>query len=387
MRVEYKWNQSVELDVENCCSPWYSLRLYAEAGGMCSPCCKYCPPNSAFPSPLMDAESIKTAWNCQGMRQVRREIGGGGPYSDICENQCNHTGFFLRDGVEYEELFRKGMLTLSHTQKENAKLAFTEYHQRKEFMTSLPLHYYIRLGWMCNSRCIMCNNLEMRQAFPEKLGFDWLVAQEKYFEKALRVTLIGGDPIVDDEHVRFVKWLLNTPSLENLAITVTTNGQQLDCFSDEELSRFASLVISLDSYGEYYDRIRVGCSWERVSENIDRYYSAKRNFGNYSPLFEYPLWLVCTVTQTGLPGLPEMTKWVAKRRYPIFFSNVYPLWKREVMHESLEGDLDRLEREGIWEDALTQCIATLEGQEMYASSREQLDAIREGVRRKFAQRT
>lgn len=376
---------SDHLEFSECYAPWYAMRLFPEKDGMVGPCCHFCPPSAAFLAPLKDERSIADAWNSEQFQTLRKDIANNTPRAQPCIEHCFQSHASRHDGNEYEQLWRDGKLKLAGVQRENVILAFAEYAERKHILTALPIHYYIRYGWNCNVNCIMCNHAEMQRSLPEEINIEWLKMQEEYFRRAILISLIGGEPLAG-KYLDMTRWFLSHESFEQTAFFLITNGVNLDKLSLREVDKLSGVKVSIDSSDRYYEMVRVGSSWNRVSKNVESFVKRKREHVSGNGLIQYPVKIDCTMTNTGLPGIPNLIRWVVDLGCMLRFHQIKVMWQKPVMHESLENVDELVRRNPNWRDILLECIEIAEQKSKHFFGAHQLRELLENLDKAIAER-
>lgn len=363
----------MDISFHNCSKPWSTMYIFYENGGGNSPCCHLCPPNGQFPMLTASKISMRDAWNSNEFRKIRRDIASGVPVDAACLTTCSY--LIRKPAQNISKRVCPSYDNLDQEQQDNMDAANKAFANREEIAASMPLFYSIRFGWKCNMDCIICNHSFMEEHFPGTLDVDWLIAQEEAFRRALRIEVIGGEPFVIDSCLRFMKWVLNNPVLENVALLPITNGLYLDRFNRDELDRLAGIIVSMDSYGKYYKAIRRGGSWDKVSRNVDMYLERRSKNKKVYPANPTPVSISCTITHTGMPGLPDLVRWGVERGCVFQFRFAAP---RAGMDTSCEcPDLNPAPcKDGAWEDIFDECAAALGDEPLWAMSRRQLAGLR-----------
>jgi sulfatase maturation enzyme AslB (radical SAM superfamily) len=163
----------------------------------------------------------------------------------------------------------------------------------------------------------MCNHETLHAEFDNcEMDFSWLARQENAFKQATIVTVTGGEPLIIKSGRRFISWFLQNEKFMDVELHICTNGLVLDNFIPLFKDRNVGLEISLDGYGESYERIRVGSSWQRVANNIDTFLAMnKERRPNHLSVRIH-----CTIMRTGLTSLPALTEWAVQRGVGMHFA-------------------------------------------------------------------
>jgi MoaA/NifB/PqqE/SkfB family radical SAM enzyme len=139
---------------------------------------------------------------------------------------------------------------------------------------SFPLVLQLQTQSFCNGRCIICpySSIEskLEQGFMEWSLFEKIVGE---LRSAPQLSMVGfasqNEPLLDK---RLFEWIKHIKSIyPDKSCMITTNGEQLDRFSAEEIKQSGvdRIVISLNAYSkEMYEKINVGLDFDKVMKNI-----------------------------------------------------------------------------------------------------------------------
>lgn len=152
-----------------------------------------------------------------------------------------------------------------------------------------PLNIYrldISLGSKCNSKCMTCHpfasslwNAEWEYIHGGKLqnnrvtSYEELEALANSFPNVRSIGFLGGEPTIIDEHLSFLKLLIDKGRSKNITIGYVTN---LIGLSDELIELWKNfkevhVAVSIDGYKEVNDYIRYPVTWPKVEKNLRRY--------------------------------------------------------------------------------------------------------------------
>lgn len=242
--------------------------------------------------------------------------------------------FFNSDVMEQlREDFTKGKIT-EHVQNYCKRCLITEaqsgHSKRIAEMKKHPRTYEtgkfnsIKLklfGNFCNLKCVMCAPLQSSKwaaeimehgplvieddDLPEKASEDiagataWPIRdfpanncmispfaemdQEKFYSdmeyiipRLKTMEFTGGEPLINQDILKFVKWIITRGWSKKLRLKFVTNGT---CFAKDLtfLSKFKSVKfsISVDGIGEKDEYLRSGTKFDQLKDNIVRYQKIK----------------------------------------------------------------------------------------------------------------
>jgi sulfatase maturation enzyme AslB (radical SAM superfamily) len=140
-----------------------------------------------------------------------------------------------------------------------------------------PIRYYdLRLGNLCNSRCIICNenNSSMWGKVIDwsggKLETPYLKELIENAEHIDRIYLTGGEPMVSKNHWQLLDLLIEKGYSKNINLDYNSNGVLMKKEFLEKWKHFKNVGIgfSIDGIGEVYEKIRYPSKWESVAKNL-----------------------------------------------------------------------------------------------------------------------
>jgi hypothetical protein len=244
-----------------CVTPWYELNVMYNRRVGC--CCYYNGYVTAWdnkrPRDLFDY------WNGDLIQRIRQEVADGRP-----DTGCAECGFyrFKPGGAIYAPSFFDMPADVTESQRENWQKAQASYQERRIVVDHTPLRFYFNFGVACNIACIMCGQTAERHD-KTTLDPDILWHWRAHFEKAERLSLIGGEPLALAESLRFIRKVIADPGLSAVELDLYSNGVTLDRHLDMlSAKEKVSICVSLDGVGPAYEKIRAGSEWSRVERNL-----------------------------------------------------------------------------------------------------------------------
>ena len=410
----------------NCSNPWTQMILcpsYSATGDDCaSPCCHFRSPLIQEASRLLvnvsKEDSIGDVWNSPLFTGLRGNIAQNNPVFEPCkkcfaveangngvireptvfsdescvenfiENRYSHPDSlplasrmrFAGINPEYIITDKSFFNALSLSQQKNMHAAQRSLENRDVRLDSMPLSYLMRFGYKCNLRCVMCNHEEMcdnriyNNREPGELDTGWLKTQEEYFAKSLIVTVTGGEPLFMKSSTQFILWFLQNEALGNTELRINTNAMLLERFIPQFDNANVTLTVSIDSYGERYEKIRIGSSWKTVTGNIDAFLKSKNEIAPHNRLVN----IYCTITRTGLPGIPNLVRWAMDRGLGMDFTLVEN-WNEAARAENLLETPERLADIPRWQRYFDEAIGLLEKNASDRYAAEHLTVLRDKV--------
>jgi organic radical activating enzyme len=138
----------------------------------------------------------------------------------------------------------------------------------------------------CNSKCMTCN-VDLSDFWEEENAVHFPNSRNKIinrvsinvdaahklidtFPNVRRISFIGGEPTISDEHIEFLKMLIARGTSNNIGLSYVTN---LTSITDELLElwekfRTIHLVASIDGLGKINEYIRYPFKWSKTETNL-----------------------------------------------------------------------------------------------------------------------
>jgi len=220
-------------------------------------------------------------WNSSDMKELRSDL-----FNGIQNHDCENCWKLEEQGKEslrlnYNNLFKK--YANFNNIMESANNNF--------ILKDDPITWDLRLGNLCNLKCVMCtstfsdkihqeiiNNKDLiDEVFPNKLAIDnstrdWTAGPtaDAFFnniKKTVRwLKLQGGEPLTNKN----IRTLIQSLNKNQTTLAITTNGTVLDKTLYDGLKQLDQIEfsISVEAIGPANDIIRYGSKWDQIKENI-----------------------------------------------------------------------------------------------------------------------
>ncbi len=258
----------------NCFDPWKGM-IVAFSGNIAVQCC-----HQMYSGQFWDQKEpldIMEYWNNDWFQNLRAIFNGNNLVNTQCE-RCAQGILGSNSSIEIP----KG---LNSFQLDNYRKAIKNFQGKESVVDHYPVDYLFDFGRACDLDCIMCTQKEVRGfSSKERLPSKRLEAQADVLSHASSIMFFGGEPLIIKESLKFLEFMVTDPRLNNVEISMVTNGMHLDKIMDLiRNSPRLNVIISLDSIGEAYEHIRRGANWGKVSRNIDALLMLKK---------DHPLWKV-----------------------------------------------------------------------------------------------
>jgi organic radical activating enzyme len=185
-------------------------------------------------------------------------------------------------------------------------------------------HLYLNTTNLCNFKCRMCNSLYsnswinddelLRQNGFKRPNYEDFAKNRndlKTFVQILlprlsklrMITVTGGEPFINNDLLDVFDILKDAGILQNLHLSITTNGSLL---TEQHLLRLheankVNINISIDGTGKLFEYMRSveQCSWGKINNVIEMIYDFKKEHNNFvfSPNASYQLYNMLNVRE------------------------------------------------------------------------------------------
>jgi len=182
------------------------------------------------------------------------------------------------------------------------------------------VQYDVRLGNLCNSKCIMCSDVYSSLHANGK-QHKWMdnFRDTKYYKDVrnkakdiVEIYLTGGEPFINKHHWDFIDYLIESGESEHIALIYNSNGSIMKQKFIDKWRKFKRVLVlfSVDCIGEVFEKIRPPLKWKEVEKNIiffdKQTYSQHTNIqGMFSP----------TVFSVNLLHMHEFGEWFLFRNF------------------------------------------------------------------------
>lgn len=274
-------------------------------------------------------DDFNDARNAPLLKEVRKTMLNGEWHAE-CE-RCRQEE---KNGI----LSARQMGNLDWKIKEEDAAAFTDEDGTMD-TTKQDIEYFdIRYGNFCNLKCRMCGPTDSHQWYDdfvelwgsntykdthEKIKlvknekgrwstdqYDWFKSSnmywhnfEKHTKRAKKLYIVGGEPLIIDEHMQSLERLVANGRAADIQIEYNTNltnvtPKILDLWKNFKEIRIGA---SIDGCNEVFDYQRTPARWSHVYENLKKIEA--RNDINFK------CWFAFTITPFNIFHFPEFMKW------------------------------------------------------------------------------
>jgi len=172
------------------------------------------------------------------------------------------------------------------------------YEKNKNIDRNRIYHLYMNFNNICNFKCRMCgpgfsnawipDYMQLEKEFqksvvPAKQQVDvdkFLYEYGPELSDIRQIWITGGEPFMDNSIFDFFKKLKNYCSLDNIIVTINTNGSKIDIEKIQNLNQLKKLHInvSVDSTDDYYTYMRgYNFTFSDLNYNLKQLMEINRN--------------------------------------------------------------------------------------------------------------
>ena len=282
-----------------CFDPWQGLVISYNRRSWVN-CCVYADISDVWRGDFPD---LQAAWNSPWFQRLRTKVASG----ELKGTGCKGCIMLRQQSVPQPYTPADG----TPIQIDNLALAAKHWKAGDAILKSAPAELFFTFTAACNLRCVMCSQEDIREyeKYPD-LCAEHLLTQEDVIEKALRVRVSGGEPLISRECVAFIQGFARNKRFRHTCLSIVSNGLLLNNVLDvlRQLEK-VELIISADGVGVAYEKVRRGGNWEKLKANIDAFLHLKQVLKKqrWGLSFNY------IVMRDTLPCLPEFLEFALAR--------------------------------------------------------------------------
>lgn len=122
-------------------------------------------------------------------------------------------------------------------------------------------------------------------------------------DKIRHIYLAGGEPLLIDQHYKFLEDCIEKGLSQKIVIEYNTNGTVVPERAIELWKQFKTvrLGVSIDGVGNHFEYQRYPAKWKSVERNLRRLNDLKAD--------NFNIWLACTVTVYNVFHIPDFIEW------------------------------------------------------------------------------
>lgn len=200
------------------------------------------------------------------------------------------------------------------------------------------------IGNLCNLRCRICSPEYSSQIAAEDIKTstavndvqkiktvlidnNWNKAQKSFWQeirennKLINFEFLGGEPLLLQENLKFMQYLIDTKKSHNCIFEFTTNGTQFnEIFNQSDKFKRLTVTISIDNVGSRFEYERKNAVWDQVEQNIEKFITSANSSNSLN------VGICITVSVLNVLYLPEVIDWLDKKKITHYYYNIlnYP---------------------------------------------------------------
>lgn len=236
--------------------------------------------------------SLSSIWNSKHYNQLRKDfIEGKKP------RECSYC-------FDEESMGKKSKrIKENEKEKDFIEVLVNEFQENGGRLDSLPKTIDLRLGNLCNLKCLSCNPLfssgiekEMKELWPEdffhKVEYKNLDYNNDWYQSATyrenidqmihaltSIYISGGEPIINPAMEEALKLAISKGRAINQCLRFNTNLHSLKPSFYKLLSNFkkVEVSVSLDAIGKELEVIRYPSNFNQIHENLEKLLKTEGN--------------------------------------------------------------------------------------------------------------
>ena len=251
---------------------------------------------ATYKDPSIKELDPKDRINLENLRKVRRELIDG-----VWPKACENCRVAESNGVQ-------SMRTIWNKELGHVDIPANEYIDPND-VRYLDLTFSTK----CNSKCMTCN-YSASDFWEDEYNYIWKTNEtvtdrvnikdeqaDKFvtqFPNVERISFIGGEPTISDEHVSYLRKLIETGRSNKIKISYVTNLTGVNEELVELWKHFKQVhvAVSVDGYGIVNEYIRYPFKWPKVESNIRKLFQMVVDSHNGVTETNFSVSLSCTVS-------------------------------------------------------------------------------------------
>jgi MoaA/NifB/PqqE/SkfB family radical SAM enzyme len=256
-----------------CMLPW--VHVHAWPDGTAYPCCLA---KANHPVGNFKKDSMKTVWNDEPMRRLRRNM-----LADLPSPECGDC--YEQEASGFASMRNNSNKGFGH------HIHIVDETDPDGVFSSMDFKYWdVRFSNICNLKCRSCGSifssrwydddvklwgkpLRARIQYAGQHALDIWEQMEPHLDSIEQIYFAGGEPLIMEEHNRILKTLIKRGRADKVRLIYNTNLTELKWKRESVIGlwkhfRFVCVAASLDDMGERAAVIRSGTDWPQVEQNI-----------------------------------------------------------------------------------------------------------------------
>jgi len=333
------------MELRECPQPWMEIQyIYS---GYVRTCCYHIHPGEKIEE--LSGASPSEVFNSGIFTDLRKIIAENTHQKGYCEEcyglKFRHASFFssIKEGI-------------GEKQRKNWEKALESFNNKEIVVDHYPVLSYFDFSLECNLRCFFCSQQHQREEFKGKrLDFEELKKNKDLFTSSAYLTIIGGEPLIIPDAVKFIKWVASEKDFDGTTLRIITNGTQIDRMMDtfEKLPRI-QMGVSLEAVGENYDKLRLGASWEHTKNNVLKFKERGEEKG-----YHWTIGFSMVFLKSTFYTLEELVRFCVENDIEFIVSPVFTVDDYTKEHEDVFNRPELLKDVPGWKDILENSIAMI----------------------------
>lgn len=370
-----------------CILPW--MHLFVSTTGTLRPCCVSKEFDHRY---KIQKEGIREFWNSTHMRELRLAMLNGEE-----PKVCSVCWDKEVAGDNYSK--RLGELSIFKNKIDVDKLI--EHTDSEGRVDDNIVSYDLRLGNLCNLKCVMCNPnssskwLEDKEIIGkyENTGFSkysiphlkWPTSDElwnhiyKNYSNIQLMHFAGGEPLLHKKHYELLEFLVETGQSKHIFLKYNSNITVIPDRTYELWSKFKRVDIwsSIDGLGELNDYIRYPSKWSEILNSLECLDNTHENVN---------VRINTTISALNVEYVPDLYNFIINQNYkkigkgnwyegthispdlvydPIFLSvKILPSKIKQRITDKLQNHIDAVSNEQ-YKAQLTYVISYMNSEDLY----------------------
>ena len=288
-----------------CIAPW--IHIYLSTEGDVLPCCASLDVNNPNRFGLINNAAVEEIFNSDAMKQLRVDMLNNVDRPDICKEcyDIESSGFrSIRNG--FNETYKNEIEEITRATLQDGSV------------DPKIISWDLRYSNLCNLKCRTCSSFFSSSIAHEEgaatikiqaIKNDKIDPFENQYHHVQNIYFAGGEPLINYEHFRTIKKLVDRGYASNVSLSYNTNCTKLDYDSNSLVElwkkfKMVSVGVSIDAVETRAEYIRHGVSWSTIESNLKTLMELKYNRHNFH--FFYSV----TVSALNVAHLTDMHRYL-----------------------------------------------------------------------------
>lgn len=296
-----------------CAYAWAGMHVFPD--GTAAPCCDYSDVIRDAQGQIMDirSHSFEDIVNSDYMKHLRSQFRQG-QRPEGCRGcfQLQDQGAQSRKSLAPYKL--RNVYAQIKWENDEAAIGFLGSH----------------LGNLCNLKCRICsadnsssiaaenlrlipvNEIKQSESYQLLKNNSWYKRSDHFWSQLRQhvptlcnFEFLGGEPLLLQEHLDFLQYLIDSGHSTGSVIELVTNGSRYpQLFDQADLFKRFTVTISVDNVGDRFELERHGCRWERVTDTVSKFVARAKQSQNLN------VGINVTVSIQNILYLEDIINWI-----------------------------------------------------------------------------